>query len=227
MDLPLGLLAFVISYLLGSLSFGRIVFRIMKPGETLTDVEMPIANRQATYKLKSIGGNTVSLRLGAWAGCQVGFLEIFITFLPTLIFYILYPKEPYFLVAALAGFIGHCWPIFYRFQGRSGISPFYGGLFAFDPLGAVVVAFTSLIIGMVILMELFFPYSGGVVLVLLWFLFTKFNHPLFPYFIAYAVRINILFIVALIPEVMQIIEMRRKYGKADMSTAMDAFPMGQ
>ena len=227
MDLPLGLLAFVIGYLLGALSFGRIVFSIMKPGETLTDVEMPIANRQETYKIKSVGGNTVSLRLGARAGCLVGFLDIFITFLPTLIFYILYPKEPYFLVAALAGFIGHCWPIFYRFQGGRGISPFYGGLFAFDPLGAMAVAITSLIIGMVILKELLVAYTGGVVLVLFWFLFTKFNHPLFPYYIAYAVLINILFMVALIPEVKQIIEMRRKYGKADMSTAMDAFPMGQ
>jgi glycerol-3-phosphate acyltransferase PlsY len=188
---------------------------------------MPIANRQESYKLRSIGGNTVSLSLGARAGCLVGLLDIFKTFLPTLVFFVLYPDEPYFLIAALAGFIGHVWPIFYRFKGGRGISPFYGGLIAFDPLGAVVVAFSSLFIGMVILKEVLVAYSGGVVLVLFWFLITKYNHPLFPYYIAYAVLINILFIVALIPEVKQIIEMRRKYGKADMSTAMDAFPMGQ
>jgi hypothetical protein len=72
----------------------------------------------------------------------------------------------------------------------------------------------------------FLAYSGGVVLVLLWLLNTEFNHPLFPYYIPYSVLINILFIVAMILEVMQIIDMRRKYGKAGMSTAMDAFPMG-
>jgi len=40
MELPPALLAFMISYLLGSLSFGRIVARIMRPGEELKDVDM-------------------------------------------------------------------------------------------------------------------------------------------------------------------------------------------
>jgi glycerol-3-phosphate acyltransferase PlsY len=227
MDFPLALLAFIISYLLGSLSFGRIVTRIMKPGEDLTDVEMPWVGTDETYKLKSVGGNTVGMRLGPRAGCIVGFLDIFKTFLPTLVFFLLYPNQPYFLIAALAGFIGHCWPVFYRFKGGRGISPFYGGLFAFDPLGAIVVAFTSLFIGMVILKELLVAYAGGVILVLFWFFLTKHSNPLFPYYIAYALLIDILFIVAMIPEIKQIIEMRRKYGKGDMAAAMDTFPMGQ
>jgi len=147
-----------------------------------------------------IGGrNTVGMRLGPRAGCIVGFLDIFKTFLPTLVFFLLYPNQPYFLIAALAGFIGHCWPVFYRFKGGRGISPFYGGLFAFDPLGAIVVAFTSLFIGMVILKELLVAYAGGVILVLFWFFLTKNSNPLFPYYIAYAVLIDILFIVAMIP----------------------------
>jgi acyl phosphate:glycerol-3-phosphate acyltransferase len=227
MEPVMALYAFIVSYLLGSLSFGRIVTRIMRPGETLSDVEMPIANSNATYKIQSIGGNTASLRLGARGGCLVGFLDIFKTFLPTLAFFLLYPQQPYFLIAALAGFIGHCWPIYYRFKGGRGISPFYGGLLAFDPLGAVIVAFTSLFIGLVILKELLVAYTGGVVLVLFWFLLTKSNQPLFYYYIAYALLINILFVVAMIPEIRQIIEIRRKYGKTDMRDSMNTFPMGQ
>jgi glycerol-3-phosphate acyltransferase PlsY len=227
MDLPVVLLAFGLSYLLGSLSFGRIVTRIMRPGEKLEDVEMPWEGADETYKLESVGGNTVSMRLGARAGCIVGFLDIFKTFLPTLVFYLLYPDQPYFLVAALAGFIGHCWPIYHRFKGGRGISPFYGGLFAFDPLGAIAVALTSLFIGMVILKELLIAYTGGVVLVVFWFILTKNENPLFPYYITYALLINILFILAMIPEIKQIVSFRRKYGKGNMAAAMDTFPMGQ
>jgi glycerol-3-phosphate acyltransferase PlsY len=227
MDIPLALLAFIISYLLGSLSFGRIVARIMRPGENLQDIEMPWAGSDATYKLESIGGNTVGMRLGARAGCIVGFLDILKTFLPTLVFFILYAGQPYFLIAALAGFIGHCWPIYYRFKGGRGISPFYGGLFGFDPIGAIVVAFTSLLIGMVFLKDLLVAYTGGVILILFWFLLTKHNNPLFPYYIAYSLLIIILFILAMIPELKQYLEMVRKYGRGDMSAAMDTFPMGQ
>jgi glycerol-3-phosphate acyltransferase PlsY len=227
MDFPLVLLAFIISYLLGSLSFGRIVAHIMHPGEELREVEMDWAGADEKYKLESIGGNTVGMRLGARAGCIVGFLDIFKTFLPTLVFYLLYPVEPYFLSAALAGFIGHCWPIFHGFKGGRGISPFYGGLFGFDPLGAIVVAFTSLFIGMVILKELAIAYTGGVILVIFWFLLTKNNNPLFIYYMAYAILINILFILAMIPEIKQIVAFRKKYGKADMAAGMETFPMGQ
>lgn len=69
MDPWLLLFVAIISYLLGSISFGRVLMRLLKPGENLESVEMPIPGVEEKYKLESVGGNTVSLKLGARAGC--------------------------------------------------------------------------------------------------------------------------------------------------------------
>ena len=217
----------LISYLLGSISFGRVFARILKPDASIEETEMQLPGIEEPYKLRSIGGNTVGVKLGTKAGCAVGLLDILKAFFPTLFFLLIYPEQPYFLFAALGAFIGHNWPVYYRFKGGRGISPFYGGLFAFDPLGALAIAVTSMFIGMVILKELIIAYAGGVLLVIPFFLITKYNDPLFYYYLGYAILINILFIFGMVPEIRQIVTLRRKYGKGDMRASMDAFPMGQ
>ncbi len=227
MDIVILLMVIIVSYLIGSISFGRLAMRLLKPKESLEDVELKFKGMDGGIKLSSVGGNTVSMKLGARAGCAVGLLDILKAFIPTVVFRMLYPEQPYFLFAALAAFIGHNWPIFYRFKGGRGISPFYGGLFAIDPLGAVVVAATSLVLGTFILKDMLVAYTGGVVLVIFWFLGTKFTDPLFIYYMGYALLINILFIVAMLPELRQIIALRKKYGKGDVGISMEAFPMGQ
>jgi len=213
----------IIGYLLGSLSFGRIVARLVNPRVDLDHVEMEIPGAPESYQLKSIGGNTASIKLGGRVGCAIGILDILKVFLPTLVTRVIYPDQYYSLIVATAGFIGHCWPIYYRFKGGRGISAFYGGLFVIDPLGALVVAVSSMIIGMLVLKELLFAYVGGVLLVIPWLWFTTHN----PYYMIYALAVNVLFIVAMIPEFRQIIELRRKYGKGDMKASMETFPMGQ
>ena len=223
MDLTALLVAFIASYLIGALSFGRIVAKLARPDVDLNDVEMRWANADEPYRLQSIGGNTASMKLGPRLGCMVGILDILKVFIPTLVFRLLYPEQYYFLVAAVAGFIGHCWPIYYRFKGGRGISAFYGGMFAIDPIGAFFVAITAMVIGMAVLKELLLVYMGGVLLAIPWLWFTTQN----PYYVAYALAINVLFILAMLPEINQIIRFRRKYGKGDIQVGMEQFPMGQ
>ena len=224
MEIGIAGVVFVVSYLLGSISFGRVVARRLDPDVDLDHVEMPIEGVDEAYQLESIGGNTVSMKFGGRVGCLVGWLDIFKAFIPTLAVRLIYPDQPYVFVAAIAALIGHNWPISYRFKGGRGISPFYGGLFVIDPIGAVVVAFSSMLIGMVILEELLFAYTGGVFLLLPWMLITKFSEPVY---IVYAVIVNVLFIIALIPEIRQIRDLRKKYGKQDMAADMQEFPMGR
>jgi len=220
-------IAIISSYLIGSISFGKIFMRIFKPEETLDDLEIKLDDRPEGYKLMSVGGNTVSMKLGAKGGCAVGLLDILKSFVPPLVFRILYPDQPYFIIAALAAFIGHNWPIYYRFKGGRGISSFYGGMFAIDPLGAVVVASASMILGLFILKQVIVAFMGGVFLVIFWFLVTKFTDPLFWYYMGYAVLVNILFITAMLPEIRQDREMTKKYGRVDPSMALETFPMGK
>ena len=227
MDTGIYILALILGYLLGSISFGRLLMRLLKPGESLEDVEIPVPGREEGYKLTSMGGNTVSMKLGARGGCAVGILDILKAFIPTLAFKWLLPEQPFFLAAALGAFVGHAWPLYHRFKGGRGISPFYGGLVAFDPVGAAVVALISLVLGIAVFKELLVAYAGGVLLLLPWLLLKHLNHPWLPHYLVYAVLINILFILALIPEMRQITAMWKKYGRRDVQMNMETFPMGQ
>jgi glycerol-3-phosphate acyltransferase PlsY len=221
------ILSVLCGYLLGAISFGRVLMRILKPGEGLEDVKLNFPGIDEPYVLGSVGGNTVSMKLGGRWGCVVGLLDIAKAFIPTVVFRLLYPEQPYFLACAVAALAGHNWPIFYRFKGGRGISPFYGGLFGFDPLGAITVAVLAMFLGMVVLKELVFVYVGGVFLVIPWLLVTRFQDPLFFYYMIYAVLVNVIFTLAMIPEFRQIIALRKKYGKGDMRASMTAFPMGK
>jgi len=45
--------------------------------------------------------------------------------IPTLVFKLLYPQDPYLLIAAAAGMVGHIWPVFNRFKGGPAAYPRY------------------------------------------------------------------------------------------------------
>jgi glycerol-3-phosphate acyltransferase PlsY len=213
----------VVGYLLGSISFARLIPRLIDPRASLDDISMPVQNSDERMPMRAMGANTASMKYGPKVGCSVGFLDIFKVFLPTLAVRLVYPGESYYLVVALAGFIGHCWPVFYGFKGGRGISPFYGALFAIDPLGAVVVASVSMFIGMVLLKDLLVAYTGGVFLTIFWFAITRGWGPE----VIYALIVNMLFLIAMIPEVKMVREMEQKHGKGDMRKSMSTFPMGQ
>jgi acyl phosphate:glycerol-3-phosphate acyltransferase len=216
------LVAFV-CYLLGSLSFARLIPRLIDPKADISDVTLPVQHSDERMPMLAMGANTASIKYGPRVGCTAGLLDILKVFLPTLAVRLFYPAEPYYLVAAIAGFVGHCWPVYYGFKGGRGISPFYGGMFAIDPLGALVVASVSMFIGMVILKELLFAYTGGVFLAIVWFALTDGWGPE----LIYALVIGILFLIALMPEIKLLRRMYRKYGKGDMRDSMSTFPMGQ
>lgn len=223
MDPILLFLAAIVGYLLGSISFARLIPRFIDPKADISDVSLPVQDSEERMPMLAMGANTASIKYGPKVGCSAGLLDILKVFLPTLVVRLIYPGESYYLVAATAGFIGHCWPVYYGFKGGRGISPFYGGMLAIDPVGALVVASTSMFIGMVVLKELLFAYTGGVFLTIVWFALTRGWGP----HLIYALVISGLFLIALIPEIKMVREMYQKYGKGDMRNSMSTFPMGQ
>jgi glycerol-3-phosphate acyltransferase PlsY len=210
-------------YLLGSISFARLVPRLIDPNANISDVTLPVQNSDERMPMLAMGANTASIKYGSKVGCTVGLLDILKVFLPTLAVRLIYPGESYYLMVALGGFVGHCWPVYYGFKGGRGISPFYGAMFAIDPLGALVVASVGMFIGMVLLKELLVAYTSGVFLTIFWFAITRGWGPE----VIYALVVNVLFLIAMIPEIKLVREMQKKYGKGDMRKSMSTFPMGQ
>ena len=126
-------LATVAAYLLGSLSFAVIVTRVMG----LSDPR--------TYGSKNPGATNV-LRSGSKAAAIVTLLlDAMKGWLPVAL--VMWFGHPYGLedgtvaLVGLAAFLGHLWPVFFRFVGGKGVATALGILLALNPwLGLATLA---------------------------------------------------------------------------------------
>ena len=118
-DLFLLILSILSCYLIGSISFGRIISKLSK---NIDITSQGSGNTGATNVLRSIG---VSY------GLLVLFLDMLKSIIPVLIIEnyefgsINYATQ----IAALSTIIGHCYPIFHNFKGGKGVATGIGPLF--------------------------------------------------------------------------------------------------
>ena len=144
-------LAMLAAYLVGSLSFGVIVSRAMGLSDPRS---YGSGNPGATNVLRS--GNK-----GAAAATLV--LDALKGYLPVLAV-VLY-GAPFGLeqgaqgLVGLAAFVGHLWPVFFRFKGGKGVATAAGVLLALNPLLGAATLATWLVIAF------FFRYSSLAALV--------------------------------------------------------------
>jgi glycerol-3-phosphate acyltransferase PlsY len=215
-------LALLVGYLAGSISFTRLVVRIMKPEEKLEEMEVPVEGTDLKYKVTTFGATAASMSLGAKAGCAVGFADMVKVAVPVLVFRILFPGESYMLAAAVGGMAGHNWPVFYKFKGGRGISAYYGGLFIIDWVGALVTMIAGMILGFVIVKDFFVAYMAGLWLLLPWVWLTTQRMD----YLIYAVVVNIFYIAAMLPDIKQYMKIRREV-KVDSKMVLETNPMGR
>ena len=126
-------IAAMAAYLIGSLSFAVIVSRLMGLNDPRT---YGSGNPGATNVLRS--GNKAAAILTLLLDALKGFVPVFLV------------KEfgaPYGLdegtlaLVALAAFLGHLWPVFFRFNGGKGVATAAGVLFGLNPwLGLATLA---------------------------------------------------------------------------------------
>ena len=222
MSLLIAVCAALAGYLLGSLSFSRIVSRLVAPDMDITNTQVTMEDTGVTAKVLPMSSTTVSMHLGGKVGCAIGWLDILKVALPTLAFKLLYPAHPYELVVAVAGMIGHNWPLYYKFKGGRGISAYYGGLIVIDWLGALFVSILGMVLGIVVIRDVSVAFFAGLWLVIPWLWFRTHRWE----YLAYAIAVNVVFVVAMIPDLRQHIELR-KQGGIDNKMMMQAMPMGR
>ncbi len=222
MDIYLILICSILGYLIGSFSIARLVTRIAAPGQDLGSVELPDRNTGGTFQVKTVGATTASMILGPKIGGLIGILDIMKGALPALVVKLIFPDQPYFLFTGIAVVIGHVWPIFYRFRGGGGLSPALGTLLVLDPLGTLVSVLGAFLIGLFLLKEIAFMVMGGPILFIFWIAIRTGNW----FYILSSIVLNLILFIAVVPDVA--VHLRaRKAGKTDLTTSMDAIPMGQ
>lgn len=209
-------------YLFGSISFSRIASRLVAPEIDITHTEVPVPGTDMTYRVTAFGATAVSMQLGPRVGCANGLLDMLKVALPTLALTLMYPAQPYELIAAVAGMAGHNWPILHRFKGGRGISAYYGGLFVIDWLGALVTSTAGLLLGLLVVRDFSVAYIAGLWLLIPWIWFR--THRL--EYVGYAVVVNLLYAVAMIPDFKQYLSIRQTTD-VDPKMVMETNPMGR
>jgi len=145
------LAAAVAAYLIGSLSFAVIVSRAMGLNDPRS---YGSGNPGATNVLRS--GNKLAAILTLVFDALKGWLPVWL---------VARYGEPYGLgegavaLVGLGAFVGHLWPVFFRFQGGKGVATAAGVLLAFNPWLGLATLLTWIIIAV------FFRYSSLAALV--------------------------------------------------------------
>jgi glycerol-3-phosphate acyltransferase PlsY len=222
MDIRIALLSGVVSYLVGAISFTRLITRFLAPEVDLEDVRLPNPDGTEGDRLLTVGATTAAIKLGSRVGCLIGFLDIMKGFAPTLAFKLLYPDEDYYMIAGLFTVIGHNWPVYYKFRGGGGMSPILGGFLAVDWVCTLIANVLGMFLGFAVIRDIFFAYVGWTWLMvpLLW---IRTKNPIFA---IYALLVNLVFLMALLPEIKRYLEARRR-GDVDLQQGMEVTPMGR
>jgi len=192
-------------YLIGSISFARVITKLVKPEVNLDHTRTHQSTTGEVGTISGIGASTASIALGTKYGGLVVLFDMLKAMLPILALQIIFPGQSYGLVFSIFAILGHNYPIYYGFSGGRGLSPMLGSLLVIEPIGMVAALFVSTILSMLInqpptSLFLWFP------LLALWSWFIQTNIPV----AIYTMLLMVLFIVAEIPEIKLALQYRKQ-----------------
>ncbi|KPK05111.1 MAG: hypothetical protein AMJ56_16375 [Anaerolineae bacterium SG8_19] len=205
MNLLITLIAAVVGYTFGSISFARIVANRVIPGEDITKTEIKSPIGDQVIEMTSVSATSISFRRGPKYGCVIGILDILKATIPVIFFKMAFPNDFYFLITAVMCVVGHNFPLQHRFKGGRGVSPILGGLIVVDFLAVPVTLILSTTIGLAVFRDVLIAYTGFIPLLILWF-WLRFDEPAY---LLYALAINLVFWPAMWPELKQYIKIKR------------------
>lgn len=182
-------------YLIGSVSFARLVGRRTAPEDEF-GIERLEWRDGVGFTVENVSATSVETRSGERYGCLTALLDIAKAFVPTLALRLAYPDAAYDIVCAAAVTVGHVYPVFYRFKGGRGTSTILGGLLALAPLSIPVTIVVGYLLGLFIFKDVLLAHHAGwLVLLPIWFaLFGQWD------LVLYAIVVNVIRWSASIPE---------------------------
>lgn len=179
-------------YLVGSVSFARIVFGIFGRSGALKRIKRKIPDTDVMLESDTVAATTVSLQLGKGYGCLTALLDMGKVALIVWLFRYFFPGNDAFLLTALFGMIGHVYPVYHNFQGGRGQAPLIGGLLAINWFGVFIGNSAALILGYLTGSVLVMRW-GWMLLMIPWFvIFFK-----DPWYVGYICLANMLFFFAM------------------------------
>ena len=151
MDLAYSYLAFAAAYLIGSLSFAVIVSKLMRLPDPRT---FGSNNPGATNVLRS--GSKVAAVLTLLLDTLKSYVPVAVVSYYSFELGFEEPSTAETVVAfvGVAAFLGHLFPVFFRFQGGKGVATALGAMLGYDPL------LGALSLGVWLVIAIIFRYSS-------------------------------------------------------------------
>ena len=220
MNIWIALGAALSGYLIGSLSFARIMMRLVAPGREYQKIRRAVPGTDEQFEGHSVSANSVRVQLGSRYGCLTALLDAAKAAVPALVLRAWQPTEPYYLIAATMAIVGHIYPLYHGFKGGMGLSTVYGGFFVLDWLGAVVTTVAGMVAGILAEHVLILRWAG-VVLMIPWIWFR--THDVEK--LIYVIVANALYWTAMIPELCQYFALKSEDKIPDSSEVADLLGM--
>ena len=196
-------------YLIGSLSFARMVYYLVTGKKQIGSFAEPVPHSDETFESDLVSATLVSKKLGARYGCITSLADMIKVALPTLLVKLAFTTEPYFLLVALFGVIGHNLPLYYKFVGGRGESPIIGALLVINWFGLLISNLAAMILGFITGSILVIRWGAYVILVFwLWYYFDDWRYALF------MVLINFFFWFSMRKDLAHFTELKKKRGLA-------------
>ena len=177
-------LAALVGYLSGSISFARILIRIITKSGHVEKLVEAIPGTEQTFESDSVSATVATQNLGKRYGCLTALLDMFKVALPVLLVHQYFPDDPYFLVTGIFGMLGHDYPVYHRFKGGRGESPMIGAMLVINWFGIFITYAASMFLGFLTGSVLVMRY-GWYVLMIFWY-WIYFNDPFHVGFMIFA-----------------------------------------
>ena len=203
----------VIGYLIGTISFTRLIGRLVLPGEDLSETEYQIPESDETWIYRGVSASSVVERAGWKAGLAVVILDALKGLVPTLALLIAFPDSPAYAVGAAAVLVGHVWPVWFRFEGGRGQSVLIGALIAIDVFSLPVAILAGAALGIVVFTSVYMARNMWPVPLIAWFWWSAGISADF----WFAVIANVVYWVASRSDIVEALRVRRLRGISDMS----------
>ena len=187
-NLALLILAGITGYLTGSISFARLLTWMVTKSFHVKPINEPVPGSDLMFQSDSVSATVAHLNLGKKYGCLTAILDMSKVAIPTFLFSLFVPDQPYFLLTAACGIAGHNYPVYHRFKGGRGESPMLGAMLVINWFGIIVANAASLILGYLTGSILVIRYGWYVLMIFwYWIYFESF------YYVIFMVIANFLF----------------------------------
>jgi len=214
----------LIGYLIGAISFARIVSHLVAPSREVPDVtELTLEGSDKMFRLETISASSVSVQHGSKFGFLTYVLDTIKVVIPVLAIRLLFPEMHYFVITAAAAVISHIWPVYYRFKGGRGLSAIYGTMLVIDWIGMFVASIGGMCISLFVLRSVLWAYLSGPLLLIPWLWFRTHSVA----FLAFAIIANIAFTIAMLPEIKQWQKIKREDKWDDYTEVVQLSGMGR